>query len=267
MDTNQLEELSLNDNMETTTLAVFVDETRYLEIVAARGPQATIRPFSLVAIFHRLVTLQRRILDRVCQAIQGFLKDLVPRRELFVWKLCILTVPEIQVDLVGSHDSYPQTRWSESSTPSLNDVLSRQCGSVCGNQTEDDHTMSIKSASFKSVMAGIRFTGDAIMHKNPMSDGYYTGGSPSLNPQNLLAHATVLGTAATAFNCGLPIGYLVHPKMAWIQERMLRRPVHLQVSHNVRPVQILCGIGGYHHDGIAMTVGALVLILKRSGDP
>lgn len=32
------------------------------------------------------------------------------------------------------------------------------------------------------------------------------------------------------------------------------------------PVQIACDIGGYHHDGIAMTIGALVLMLQHSGD-
>ncbi|KAG0338049.1 hypothetical protein BG005_003880, partial [Podila minutissima] len=79
------------------------------------------------------------ILDLVCQAIRGFLKDLVPCRKFFVWKLCVLSPPEIQVGLVGSYSSYSQTFWSESSAPGPNSVVSCQYGTVYGKQTENDH--------------------------------------------------------------------------------------------------------------------------------
>ncbi|KAG0351887.1 hypothetical protein BG005_008630 [Podila minutissima] len=148
MDTNQLEVLSLKDNMETTTLYIFVDEARYLEIVTMVAPLRSkylVEPFMIsnenMAVnpdSDNIVGLSG-ILDRVCHAIQGFLKDLVPCCEFFVWKLCVLSPPEIQVGLVESHSSYSQTYWSESSTPGLNGVLSHQYGPVYGKRTEKDH--------------------------------------------------------------------------------------------------------------------------------
>ena len=163
-DKNQLKQLLLNDNDEATTPYALVHDIRYLDMVTGSDPQVTIRlvflarqlPRSLAFVRmmaplrckHRVDTFivpnENKVvdpdsdfivgfwgaLDRVCNALQGFFQGLAPVHfGFYVWRLCILTPPETQSDLVGDCDStlvYDlENNWSESSIHELHSVLGR----------------------------------------------------------------------------------------------------------------------------------------------
>ncbi|KAF8987004.1 hypothetical protein BGZ52_006633 [Haplosporangium bisporale] len=329
MDKNQLKQLLLIDKNEATTPYALVHEIHYLDMITESDPQVTVRlvflarqlPRSL-AFARRMAPLRRKhrvdtfmvpneikvvdsdsdiivgflgALDRVCNALQDFLQGLAPtQRGFYVWRLCILTPPKIQSDLVKGYDPILvydlENNWCESSIPELHSVLGRRYGPV-GNMNEDDYIFTIQSCSLPSIMAAVRYIGEAIICNEsvsgPRCGGFYTGGTPSRIPQALFAHTGML--AANKYEYGLLLGYLFRPEML-SQYRMLLRPFHLQVTlpssravHLLRGkhlhplhyrhkaiVEILrntdsddgsdhvCDIGAYTFDDIAKTVAALV---------
>ncbi|KAF9369318.1 hypothetical protein CPB97_003688 [Podila verticillata] len=335
MDKNQLKQLLLNDKDEATTPYALVHETLYLDMVTESDPQATIRlvflarqlPRSL-AFARRMAPLRRKhrvdtfmvpnenkvvdpdsdiivgfsgTLDRVCNALQDFLQGLAPaRRGFYVWRLCILTPPEIQSELEGGYDPtlvYDlENNWCESSIPKLHSVLGRRYGPV-GNMNEDDYIFTLQSCSLPNIMAAVHYIGEAIICNEsvsgPRCGGFYTGGTPSRIPQTLFAHTEML--AANKYKHGLPLGYLFRPEML-SQYRMLLRPLHLQVTlpssqavHLMRGKHLdhlhdrhkaiveishntdsdddddrVCDVGAYTFDDIAKTVAALVDMQQAS---
>ncbi|KAG0040683.1 hypothetical protein BGZ82_011221 [Podila clonocystis] len=244
-------------------------------------------------------------LDRVCHTLQALLQDLAPTRHRFhVWKLCILIPPEIQSTLVGNYDSslvYDiEHDWCESSVPELHSVLGRRYGPVHGNTQESDHIFTAMSCSLNRIMIAVRYIGEVIIQNEAISgptiDGFYTGDTPSLNPQADFAHAGIFSAAADKYAHGLPVGYLIRPEMSQSRFRMQLRPFHLQltlpnaqavylmsgdrlrhlhdhyktvieISHNPDSDTRVCDIGGNSHSDIAKTAVAMVDILQRATQP
>ncbi|KAF9320992.1 hypothetical protein BG003_004021 [Podila horticola] len=207
-DKNQLKQLLLYNNFETTGPYVFGHETRYLDMITESDPQVTIRLVFLArqlprsfAFAQMMAPLRKKYLvdtfmtpnenkavnsesdtilgisgtlGRVCHALQDFLQDFAPaRRGFHVWQLCILIPPEIQGTLVGDYESSLvyniDDDWCETSVPELHSVLGRRYGPVHGNAQEDDHIFTIKSCSLDRIMAAVRYIGEAMIQNEAIS--------------------------------------------------------------------------------------------------